>query len=173
MKEITIIKKSIFQGNISNLHLIQTIKSFIEDNKEKFTERSWDCNIHTSRNKYVNILYDVDEFKYIKDEIERKIKEIISKPFMITSSWINILGQNGYQEFHKHDDIKSEFNQGSGCFYITEKNSSLEFAHFSENIRSKLNPNQGDVIIFDSDLYHRVIDSKEERISLAFNFRYL
>ena len=173
MKEIILIKKSIFHDNISNLHLIETVKSFIEKNKEQFTERSWDCNIHTSRNIFQNILYDVEEFKYIKEEIEKKIKELIIKPFMITSSWLNILGKNGCQEFHEHRDIKSEFKQGSVSFYLTDKNSPIEFAYFTENIRSKIIPNQGDIIIFDSNIYHRVIDSKDERISLALNFRYL
>ena len=92
---------------------------------------------------------------------------------MITSSWLNILGKNGYQEFHEHRDIKSEFKQGSVSFYLTDKNSPIEFAYFTENIRSKIIPNQGDIIIFDSNIYHRVIDSKDERISLALNFRYL
>ena len=175
MKEISLIKKSIFHDNISKLHLIETVKSFIEKNKEKFTERSWDCNIHTSRNIFQNILYDVEEFKYIKEEIEKKIKELIIKPFMITSSWLNILGKNGYQEFHEHFDVKSDFKQGSASFYLTEKNSPIEFAYFAEKIigELKITPNQGDIVIFDSNIYHRVVDSKDERISLALNFIYL
>ena len=61
MEEIILFKKSVFKGAISNLHLLETIKSFIIKNKNKFTDRSWDCNIQTSRNKFVNILYEVEE----------------------------------------------------------------------------------------------------------------
>tara|TARA_R110002020_G_C16208447_1_gene766820 strand:+ start:658 stop:1179 length:522 start_codon:yes stop_codon:yes gene_type:complete len=173
MEEIILFKKSVFKGAISNLHLLETIKSFIIKNKNKFTDRSWDCNIQTSRNKFVNILYEVEEFKYIKDEIEIQLKSLIKNPFMIMSSWINILNKNGYQEFHKHHDDDSKFKKGSASFYVSKDNSPIEFCIFNENIRHKIIPNQGDILVFDGDLHHRVVDSKQERISIAFNFNYL
>jgi hypothetical protein len=172
MEEIIIIKKSFFKTKVSNTHLIETIKSFISNNKEKFTERSWDCNINTSKNIFKNILYEVDEFKYVTENIEKEIKALFKKPFMITESWINVLNENGYQEFHHHIIPNQKLKRGSGVFYLTQENSNIECAYFPEFVTKKIKPEAGDIILFDSDLYHRVVDSKKERISIAFNFTY-
>ena len=40
-----------------------------------------------------------------------------------------------------------------------------------EYTRKKITPEKGDLLLFDASTYHRVLDSKKERISLAFNFR--
>jgi hypothetical protein len=172
MKETVIFKKSFYQSKLSNAHLLETVRTFIIENKEKFTERSWDCNINTSKNKFKNILYEVDEFKYVTENIEKEIKTLLKAPFMIAGSWINILNENGYQEFHQHVVQGEKFKEGSGVLYFTKENSNIEFAYFSEAVTKKIKPEAGDIILFDSDLYHRVIDSKKERISLAFNFNY-
>ena len=172
MKETVIFKKSFYQSTLSNTHLLETVRTFIIGNKEKFTERSWNCNINTSKNKFKNILYEVEEFKYITENIEKEIKALLKLPFMITNSWINILNKNGYQEFHQHVVRGEKFKEGSGVLYFTQENSKIEFAYFPEQIIYNIKPEEGDILIFDSDLYHRVIDSKKERISLAFNFNY-
>lgn len=172
MKETVIFKKSFYQSTLSNTHLLETVRTFIIGNKEKFTERSWNCNINTSKNKFKNILYEVEEFKYITENIEKEIKTLLKSPFMITDSWINILNENGYQEFHQHVIKGEKFKEGSGVLYFTKENSNIEFAYFPEQITYNIKPEEGDIIIFDSDLYHRVVDSKKERISLAFNFYY-
>jgi len=172
MKETIIFKKSFYQSTLSNTHLLETVRTFIIGNKEKFTERSWNCNINTSKNKFKNILYEVEEFKYITENIEKEIKTLLKSPFMITDSWINILNENGYQEFHQHVIKGEKFKEGSGVLYFTKENSNIEFAYFPEQITYNIKPEEGDIIIFDSDLYHRVVDSKKERISLAFNFNY-
>tara|TARA_R100000656_G_C3911955_1_gene121056 strand:+ start:82 stop:600 length:519 start_codon:yes stop_codon:yes gene_type:complete len=172
MKETVIFKKSFYQSTLSNTHLLETVRTFIIGNKEKFTERSWNCNINTSKNKFKNILYEVEEFKYITENIEKEIKTLLKSPFMITDSWINILNENGYQEFHQHVIKGEKFKEGSGVLYFTKENSNIEFAYFPEQITYNIKPEEGDIIIFDSDLYHRVVDSKKERISLAFNFNY-
>ena len=120
MKETVIFKKSFYETKISNAHLLETVRSFIVQNKEKFTERSWDCNINTSQNKFKNILYEVEEFKYITENIEKEIKTLLKSPFMITGSWINILNENGYQEFHQHVVQGEKFKEGSGILYFTK-----------------------------------------------------
>jgi len=172
MEEIILIKKSLYKLQISNLHLIETVRSFILENKEKFTDRSWDCNIHTSKNKFKNILYEVEEFKYIKNTLEEEIKNFLKKPFMLCESWINILNENGYQEFHNHEEKKETRKIGSGCLYFTKENSKIEFIFFQESVRHQEIPKEGEILLFDSNVYHRVVDSKKERISLAFNFIY-
>ena len=176
IEDIQLKKVSVFKTKI-NQHLFQTIFSFIKTNKESFTERSWDCNIKTSKNIYENILHDVEEFKYIRKAIEEQIENLYTQilkksvPFCIIQSWLNILQENGYQEFHTHSDVDSDYLHGSGVLYLTEENSAIEFAIFPQNTRKKIIPKKSDLLLFDASTFHRVLDSKKERISLAFNFK--
>ena len=170
MKEIILKKVSVFKTKIE-IHLLKTIDFWLENNKNYFQARSWDCNTKTSKELYKNILYEIEEFKYIKKGIEDMISSLLKTnynkeiPFMIISSWINILKDKGYQEFHTH---KPSF--GSGVLYLSTKNSCIEFSIFPEDIRKKIFPEKGDLLLFDSSTFHRVLDTDEERISLAFNF---
>ena len=86
---------------------------------------------------------------------------------MIYDSWINILGEHGYQEPHLHGD------GGSGVLYLTENNSEIEFIIYPEDLRKAIIPKKGAVLLFDGTTYHRVVESKHERMSLAFNLRAL
>lgn len=167
MKEIVLKKVSVYKTSI-NFHLLEMIKVYIEQHKESFRKRKWDCNIETSNQK--NILFD-GEFKYIRKALEDIINDLIinnfgkSMPFMIINSWINIINKHGYQEFHYHDN-----NCYSGVLYVSKENSNIEFAIFPEDTRKQITPEKGDVLLFDGSTYHRVVDSNKERISLAFNF---
>lgn len=170
MEEIILKKESVHKTKI-NTHLFQTIYSFIDENKDNFLSRSWDCNIKTSLNLYPNILHNVGEFKYIRQAITNKIEDMLvystgnSQPFYIESSWLNVLNDHGYQEFHKHTNC-----DGSGVLYLSDKSSDIEFSVFPEDLRTKITPQKGDLIIFNSSTFHRVLESHEERLSLAFNF---
>ena len=173
IEEIVLKKISVYSTSIENIHLLETVASFIETNKHKFTERTWNCNSQTSVKISKNILYDIEEFNYLTAELEKIIKRFLYKvfnknlPFMIVDSWINILGENGYQEPHIHGDVIS------GVLYLTEDNSEIEFIVYPEDERKKVIPKKGDVLLFDGTTYHRVVESKHERMSLAFNLRAL
>jgi len=171
MKEIVITKKSFFVSEMKNKHILETIKTYIKTYKTTFMERSWDCEAYTSNGKHKNILFEIDEFIYLREHIEKEINKFLKKPFMITSSWINVYEKGGYQEFHYHVE-ENILKQGAGVFYLTDDNSDIEFAIFPEDIRYSHKPKLGELIVFDSNLYHRVKDSKKERMSLAFNFKY-
>jgi len=170
MQEIILKKISIFKTELET-HLLETTKFFVENNKDLFQAKSWDCNIKTSLKAFKNILFDVEEFDYVKKSIEEKISEMFKKnmnrniPFLIYSSWINIMGERGYQEFHNHGDAF-----GAGVLYLTDENSNIEFCDFVSNTRQQITPKKGDLVLFDAKTFHRVIDSDKERISLAFNF---
>jgi len=167
MKEIILKKVSVFQSKI-NPHLLQTVDTYLQSNKQNFKEKTWNCNIKTSMNLSKNILYEVDEFSYVrKDIVEKLLKNNLKKsiPFMITTSWINILEENGYQEFHNHTP-----HFGSGVLYLTDQNSKIEFSFFPEDTRKNIVPEKNDLLLFDSNIFHRVLESDKERISLAFNF---
>ena len=170
MQEIIIKKVSVYKTKIED-HLLQTIKDFIDKNKINFTAESWECKNKTSIKHYSNILYQVQEFKYIRKNIEKKIEEVlnlthgIDKPFVIFESWLNFYEEGGYQEFHKHPQ------GGSGVLYLSSNNSAIEFAVFPEDIRKKIIPEKLDILLFEGNTFHRVLDSKNNnRMSLAFNF---
>ena len=149
MQEIILKKEAVYKTQIDT-HLFETIFYFISENKKDFLSRSWDCNIKTSLNLFPNILHDVEEFKYIRKNITEKIEDMLiyntgsSQPFYIESSWVNVLNDHGCQEFHKHTNCN-----GSG---------------------TKITPEKGDLIMFNSSTFHRVLESNKERLSLAFNF---
>ena len=170
MQEIILKKISIFKTELKS-HLLETTKFFVENNKDLFQAKSWGCNTKTSLKAHHNILFDVEEFTYIRKSIEEKINEMFKKnmnkniPFLIYRSWINIIGDKGYQEFHMHGEAF-----GSGVLYLTDENSNIEFCDFSANVRQQITPKKGDLLLFDGKTFHRVVDSDKERISLAFNF---
>ena len=170
IEEIILKKISVFKSKI-NSHIVDTVFNYTKNNMSNFESRTWNCNISTSFNISKNILYHVPEFKYVKEHIEKSIKNLLVQnfnkevPFMVHESWINITSKKGYQEFHKHSGF------GSGVLYITDNNSSIEFAIFPEDIRKQITPEKCDILIFDSQTFHRVLDSDNERISLAFNFK--
>lgn len=130
-------------------------------------------------------------FKY-KNLIEKAISTIIisfsNKKYKITNMWINLNKPQGYNVAHTHPD-----SDLSGVFWINiPKNSGvLRFEspnHFTqyraihnsnEEIKNSLNyyhdfwlePSEGKIIIFSSDIKHFVEtnESEEERISISFN----
>jgi hypothetical protein len=116
-------------------------------------------------------LYEVPEFDYIRKEVQKKIEEVIfinhnkNIPFLINESWINIMQQNSYQEFHNH-----RTRTGAGVLYISDDNSPIEFTIFPEDTRKSIKPKKADLILFDATTFHRVYESDKQRISLAFNF---
>ena len=170
MQEIILKKEAVYKTEIDT-HLFETIFYFINENKKDFLSRSWDCNIKTSLNLFPNILHDVAEFKYIRKNITDKIEDMLiyntgsSQPFCIESSWVNVLNDHGYQEFHKHTNCA-----GSGVLYLSDNSSDIEFSVFPEDLRTKITPEKGDLIMFNSSTFHRVLESNKERLSLAFNF---
>jgi hypothetical protein len=181
IEEIIIKKISVYKSKITD-HLIETVNSYIEKTKNEFEYRSWDCNSKTSKNICHNILYQIEEFKYIRKNIQERVEEYIKieygeeKPFAIYESWINIYEKSGYQEFHNHNDRMLP-PCSSGVLYLSSNNSAIQFAIFPEkNVtdRTKIIPKKCELVLFRGDTYHRVLDSKDDnRMSLAFNFNVL
>ena len=54
--------------------------------------------------------------------------------------------------------------------YLTDQNSKIEFSLFPDDTRKNIVPEKNDLLLFDSNIFHRVLESDKERISLAFNF---
>lgn len=126
-----------------------------------------------------------DEFgskvvKFITDSINKELHPLFT--CSISGLWINVNPPLSYNETHVHPGSKL-----SGAFYVRvpEDSGSFVFVNTAEN-RNPLNPflkNQeifeemyikpydGQLIVFDSHMPHRVVvnDSKQDRISIAFN----
>jgi|5B_taG_2_1085324.scaffolds.fasta_scaffold15243_4 hypothetical protein len=169
MEEIIIKKVSVTKTSI-DIKLLDIVNQYVKNNENKFKDRQWNCNSKTSHNLCYNVLHDVVEFKYIREAITEKIKihleenQKASIPFLIDESWINIIYKFGYQEFHKHTPAFA-----SGTLYVSDYTSDIEFACFPENNRKLITPQKGDLLFFSGETYHRVVDSKNKRISLSFN----
>ena len=167
---ISVLQKTIYKNKLDHA-LCKQAFNFIFELKDRFKERSWDCDIKTSLNCTNNIL-NVTELHPLKLNIISHIENYMrqNKLFFdgfIVSSWVNIYEKNFYQEFHTH--INEIYNSFSGVIYLTEKNSKIEF---NINNRIDIIPEFGDILIFEDDLPHRVVHNLEElRISLAFNYK--
>ena len=167
MKETILTKTAVYKESLARPHLFQTFETFINSNKEKFTDESWDCHAITSLNLTRNIL-ELGEFKYMKDYLISLLKVLYKdQEFIISDSWINILTHKGFQEFHNHPA-----HPWVGVLYLTNNNSDIEFVNFyPKEVKMKIKPKKYDILIFEGSTYHRVLPQEMdiERLSLAFN----
>jgi len=172
-KILEIYKETIYSSKLDQ-NICKESFEYILPLKEKFQQKSWDCDIRTSLNITNNIL-NIPRLRNLKMNIIMHIENYMmeKKEFFngyIDTSWINIYEKNFYQEYHTHVDPISKFI--CGVVYLTEKNSSIEFS-FSHHFDSFLvEPKFSDILLFDDEVPHRVISNKEDlRVSLAFNYR--
>jgi uncharacterized protein (TIGR02466 family) len=99
----------------------------------------------------------------------------IYEDLQISNSWANIVNPGGHLSLHKH--VNSYI---SGSFYFSES-SEIEFfnplhekwiftsSSSSKNIFYKIKPISKLLLLFPSFIDHRVINSKNNRVSIAFN----
>lgn len=123
--------------------------------------------------------------KPLNDYILNKARKFLNfnnqqscEDLQICNSWLNVL--NGNQSansirYHNHPN-----SYISGCIYLTDDNSDI---FFKETLRNHWNfnsdwenpetisiqPKKGQVILFPSNLYHGVEETKKDRRSLCFN----
>ena len=145
--------------------------------------------IHYNRQSKDTFILDNPELSKIRTFIETKLNQYISKVYnspdklVITQSWLNKSGKGESHHLHHHPN-----SMISGVWYpaIHEKLPPIEFhnpggdrdvalkigEHNNFNSETFLLPlKAGELIIFPSNLYHKVPPNKsdEERISLSFN----
>ncbi len=149
-------------------------------------KRKWAC--YTTIGS-VNI-FNEELFKHIINTCTEKV-QVYSKYYNTTrnvvcqGAWININKPGDSQEFHIHPNvifsavyyIKTNENSGMIEFMkpsgFLEESSCLKVNNCKYNsIRENYNPSEGDLVIFRSNLPHRVMvnRSDENRVSLAMNF---
>ena len=154
--------------------IIDSSLKVIHSMKDSMTSKDWDCDIRTSN----NLTYSILNVKGLLP-LKFKIYEIIHSHMlnydkffdgMINVSWVNIYEKDFYQEFHNHKDPVAKCF--SGVAYLTPLASPIVFG-IDETMEIK--PEEGDVLVFEDDLLHRVLPNKSDelRISLAFNYQKL
>lgn len=159
-----------------NENVIKKSYEFIETITDKFTHRTWDCDIRTSYNLTNNIL-NYPELHSLKMNVLGHLDNFmrLRNNFFngyIDASWVNVYEKDFYQESHMHVSPVSKFI--SGVLYLTEVNSPIFFEpHSMPSNKFKVIPNFSDILLFNDDLPHSVAKNENEglRVSLAFNFK--
>lgn len=134
-------------------------------------------------------ILEVDSLSFLKEKImsafnyyKNEILEFRKTDFDFTSSWITKTEENQSSNFHVHSHAMY-----AGVYYhqVTENTSDLSFENYNNpnwliipenynlyNSRQiSISPKKNDVVIFPSDVYHRIEQSntKDLRYSIAFN----
>jgi hypothetical protein len=167
--KIVIFQKSIYKNKLDET-VCQQAHDFILKYKDKFTQRTFNCDVTTSLNLTHNIL-NIPELRMLKLNILSHIDNFMTQEQdfydgYIDESWINIYEKKFYQEYHVHSD--PVYKKFSGVLYLTKLNSDITF-NMKKTIT--ITPKFADILIFEDDIEHRVLPNEEDlRISLAFNF---
>lgn len=96
----------------------------------------------------------------------------------ITSLWANINYEKAFNNFHTHTDASlKDINEYSGVFYLKTPENCGDIGFFNPIYVNKqfwYKPKEKDLILFPSYLPHMVDvnRSKQDRVSLAFNFKF-
>ena len=156
--------------------IIDSSLKVIHSMKDSMTSKDWNCNIRTSN----NLTGDILNVKGLLP-LKFKIYEIIHSHMlnydkffdgMFKGSWVNIYEKDFYQEYHNHKDPVAKCF--SGVVYLTPLASPIVFG-IDEEESTKIKPEEGDVLVFEDDLLHRVLPNENDdlRISIAFNYQKL
>jgi len=98
--------------------------------------------------------------------------------FQLSNWWVNINKKGDFNDYHTHPE-----SMLSAVWYITDNFGSIEFQNPLDHDRNKIlndmgwstnntfNCTAGDILVFPSDLVHRVLPHTEDnlRISVSFN----
>lgn len=163
------------------------------------TPNGWNCDVHSSFKKFPNKTndYKIEQCKIPQELIlliEKKCNEFLDEieidlkeDFYIQSCWYNAYTNNQYQEIHNH----SIGNLFSGIYYLKydeSYHSKTEFLnnyynlnYFDDTILDEIGKNklfcssieieENDILIFPSNVWHRVkpSNSNQIRITVSFN----
>jgi len=140
----------------------------------------WDKENFTKYGKYIS--------KNIGDSIGYFLSEEKCSKYFISGIWININGENDYNDLHDHPGadlagvlwVSCPANSGKFIFENPNMYGQNNILNFSkEEIKSSLNyyhtfhfePRDGEILIFPSNIRHCVRPNKsnQDRISISFN----
>tara|TARA_B100000900_G_scaffold383892_1_gene372221 strand:- start:2688 stop:3242 length:555 start_codon:yes stop_codon:yes gene_type:complete len=125
-----------------------------------------------------NIFTHPDFFDLIS-VLSKHIKKFKKTPnLIIQSMWVNISSYGHANSLHVHNKYKDEdgVKVESGVFYLKTNSKSGQLRFYNPidlSIQYGLSPKPSQIVLFNSDILHSVDPnlSKEDRISIAFNYK--
>lgn len=152
---------------------------------ESLLRYSWGDNVLTSFEQEKNVLVAA-RLLTLQAFVERSIMEFVAttrtdRQLKIvdsyTQSWINVTKKFGYQERHNHER-SVEGLPISGAYYVRTGGEDGAFSVCPGDAQSKffgnyeIQPQIGKIVLFRSEVFHRVgvNMTEEDRVSIAFNY---
>jgi uncharacterized protein (TIGR02466 family) len=149
--------------------------------KQKYpSKKRWNCYTTSG----YDLLLDESLFEKLIQKCTEKVQKFSEnfrneKKVICEDAWLNINDTNNTQEIHIHEstDFSAVYyikvNKCSGMIqFILPSEMFGRKCIGNEKTRETYEPHEGDLIIFRSNVPHRVMqnNSKEDRVSLAMNF---
>lgn len=183
MKKFELYPSTIYYDNVFNSN--QNYISHLVDLTLQLSNANLTKNSCSVRNGWQseNNIYDIPDFAKLADYVLKIIKtELLNKdvtPY-ISSMWLNIHRQNGFNHVHVHSGgwysgvFYLKCSENSGNITFTDPRPGAEMSFYHQQTRGQLHtikPKVGDLILFPSWLPHLVEPNcdTETRISVSFN----
>ncbi len=146
---------------------------------------TWGDNVLTSFEKEKDI-FTAAALSNLKTFVERQVLEFVRSTRVAqtlqfdhsyTQSWINVTRPLGYQERHNHER-GADGLPISGAYYFNTSGNDGDFSFMPTDFQAKhfgnfvVAPKVGRVVLFRSEVFHRVGTNmtNSDRISFAFNY---
>ncbi len=157
-----------------------------KEDLNRLLSHSWGDNVLSSFNNEKNI-FALAGLQHLRKFIEDSVLQFVhmtrrDKDWKIdhqyTQSWINVTKKFGYQERHNHDR-NVEGVSISGVYYFSTNQHDGELAIFPCDMQYKqfenyvIEPEVGKLVLFRSDVFHRVGPNLTDTDRVSFSFNYL
>lgn len=153
---------------------------------ESLLTHSWGDNVLTSFNKAKNIFAEAKLptlEKFVEDNVLKFVgmtREDQDLRFdeSYTQSWVNLTKKFGFQERHNHER-NAEGLPISGVYYFNTNKNDGDLAIFPTDMQYKLFENHviaptiGKLVLFRSEVFHRVSANLTDSDRISFSFNYL
>ena len=163
---------------------MEMYKKALEYKQNYPSKKKWNCYTTSG---YYNLILDDTLFKDVIQkctENVQKFSEIFKneEKVICTEAWLNINNTNHTQEIHIHENTifsavyYIKVNKETGMIQFTSPDEIFGRKCIgNEKTRETYEPREGDLIIFRSNVPHRVMqnNSTEDRLSLAMNFTFI
>lgn len=152
---------------------------------ESLLDITWGDNVLTSFAREKDI-FAAAELHSLKALVEKSIFEFVKMTRVnhqlqidptYTQSWINVTRRYGYQERHNHER-GTDGLPISGAYYFRTNGDDGDFSVMPTDMQAKhfgnfdIKPVVGQLVLFRSEVFHRVSvnQTESDRISFAFNY---
>ncbi|MFZ6743161.1 putative 2OG-Fe(II) oxygenase [Undibacterium sp. JH2W] len=157
-----------------------------KEDLNRLLSRSWGDNVLSSFDQEKNIFARA-ELHHLRKFIEDSVLQFVHMTrrdqdwkinHQYTQSWINITKKFGYQERHNHER-NVEGVSISGAYYFNTNQHDGELAIFPCDMQYKqfenyvIAPEVGKLVLFRSDVFHRVGPNLTDTDRVSFSFNYL